>query len=379
VSTSGQSYSSTTSDESAIYVSKGALTLAKPTITKSGDESSSDNAKKGVNAAVLASSSSATIAITDGSIASSAKGGNAAFSYNGATLSLSGTSIACTGSGDCRALYATYAGIIKATDVTATTTGSNSSVVATDMGGGTITLTGGSFAASGADSAGLYSTGTITGSGIAASSAVGEACVIEGSNSIVLSGSSSLASSAGNRGIMMLQSGSGDAGSGYNAVFTMTGGTITTTTKSSTNSSNTFSALVPVFEIVCNATGTITLTDVAVSAASGLLMEVDYNTRWSTNGATGKLVLASSSGSYAISGDVVADSYSGASVSVGSGVTWTGSFDKGNAAKSGSVTVSSGGTWTLSGDSYVDSLSNSGTITTGSYTLYVSGSAWSGS
>lgn len=375
VTTTGTAYSSTASDESAILVTSGTLNLTNPTITKSGDISSGTESKKGTNAAVLASSSSAAIAITGGSISSSATGGNAAFAYNGATLSLDGTTIACTGTGDCRALYATYAGVISATSVTATTTGKNSSVVATDMGGGTIALTGGSFAASGADSAGLYSTGTVTGSGITASSAVGEACVIEGSNSIALTGSSVLASGAGNRGIMMLQSGSGDAGSGYNASFSMKGGSISTTTKASTNSSNTFSALVPVFEVVCNATGTIALTDVAVTSASGLLMEVDYNTRWSTSGATGNLVLASSSGSYAVSGDVIADSYSAATVSVGSGVTWTGSFDSSNSAKSGSVTIASGGTWVLSGNSYVDSLTNGGTVTKGAYTLYVNGSA----
>lgn len=381
VSTSGTTYASSTTDVSAICVTKGTLNLTAPTITKSGDVSSSDGCKKGLNAAVLASSSSAAISITNGTIDSSAIGGNAAFAYNGANVTLNGTTVACTGSGECRALYATYGGIISATGVTASTTGKNSSAVATDMGGGTITLTGGSFSAAGTDSAGLYSTGTITGSGITASSTNGEACVIEGSNCITLSSSSVLKSGATNRGILILQSGSGDA-TGYNAAFTMTGGSITTSSSAVGSSSTSAYSLVPAFEVTTNTTGTITLSDVTLSIASGVLMEVDKNTRWTTSGATGKLMLAhsssSSSASYAVSGDILADSYSTASVTVKSGVAWTGAFDAANAAGSGSVTVDSGGTWILSADSYVDTLVNNGTVTKNGHTLTAASTSGSG-
>jgi hypothetical protein len=381
--TAGTTYGSTASNVSAIYVTNGTLTLTSPTITKSGDLSGSSESKTGVNAAVRASSSSAKINITGGTIASSATGGNAVMAYDSATATLSGVTITNTGSGDCRALYAVEKGIINATNVTASTTGSSSSVVATDTGGGTITLTGGSFSASGQNSAGLYSTGTITGSGITATSAIGEACVIEGSNSITLSGSSVLKSGASNRGIMMLQSGSGDAGTGYDAIFTMTGGSITTTTSALTNSTNAFystAPLVPLFEVVCNAVATITLTDVALTSASGVLMEVDYNTQWSTNGAKGTMILqtADSSNGYSVTGNVIADGYSTAALTVGSGVTWTGAFDATNVAKSGAVTIATGGTWVLSGNSNVDTLSNNGTITLGGHTLSVNGTAWTG-
>jgi hypothetical protein len=375
VSTSGVAYASTTSDVSAIYVTSGTLTLADPTITKSGDVSSTESCKKGLNAAVLASSSSAKIAITGGSIVSSAKGGNAAFAYNGATFSLSGTTITCSGSAEARALYATYGGSITATSVTASTTGNNSSVVATDQGGGTIALTGGSFTASGTDSAGLYSTGTITGHGITATSSSGEACVIEGSNSITLDTASVLSSGCSKRGILILQSGSGDA-TGYDAKFTMTGGSITTTkTASDATSSKDAYQTAPLFEVTTNTTGTITLTDVALSAASGVLMEVDYDTGWSTSGATGAMVLASAS-TYSVTGDVYVDSYSNASMTVGSGVTWTGAFAK-SSPKTATVTVSSGGVWKLSADSYVTSLVNNGTVNKNGHTLYVNGVAQS--
>ena len=63
VETTDETYASTTSDESAVYVTDGTLTLNNPTITKSGDVSSTESCKKGLNAAVLASSSSATITI----------------------------------------------------------------------------------------------------------------------------------------------------------------------------------------------------------------------------------------------------------------------------------------------------------------------------
>lgn len=229
VETAGTAYSSSTSDVPAVYVTNGVLTLNTPTVTKSGDESTSGaSSKTGVNAAVRASSSSARITVNGGTIQSGAKGGNGAFAYNGSTVSLSGVTVTCTGSSECRGIDATSGGIIAAVNLTASTTGSNSSVVATDQGGGTITLTGGSFSATGTDSAGIYSTGTISGSGLSASSSAGEACVIEGSNSITLTDSCTLTSGAANRGILILQSGSGDA-TGYNGKFTMTGGSITTT------------------------------------------------------------------------------------------------------------------------------------------------------
>ena len=113
VATTGKTYASATSNQSAVYVSQRNLDAEYAGRSpRAGTSRQAPRARGGVNAAVLASSSSATISISGGTISSSAAGGNAAVAYNGSAIALSGVTIANTGSGDCRALYATYGGII---------------------------------------------------------------------------------------------------------------------------------------------------------------------------------------------------------------------------------------------------------------------------
>ncbi|MGZ4702937.1 MAG: hypothetical protein ACXV98_17145, partial [Ilumatobacteraceae bacterium] len=64
--------------------------------------------------------------------------------------------------------------------------GANSAAVATDRGGGTITVTGGSATTSGQDSPGLYFTGVLDVTGMTIVATGSECAVIEGSNSITL-------------------------------------------------------------------------------------------------------------------------------------------------------------------------------------------------
>jgi hypothetical protein len=164
--------------------------------------------------------------------------------------------------------------------------------------------------------------------------------VIEGSNVINIT-DSDISSGSSSRGMMILQSGSGDS-EGYNGKINVTGGSLTTTDSSA-----------PLIEITTSTTGTVTLTDVDLSVKSGILMTVDYNTRWSTTSPVAYLVLATAS-SASYTGNVTVDSYGTATVTVNSGVTWTGAYDNANTGKSTTVVVN--GTWTLSADSYVDTV-----------------------
>lgn len=348
-----ESFESTLEDESAVKVTDGKLTLNDCTITKSGNTTSSDNSSfYGQNAAILSSGSSSTIVISGGTITTNATGANAIVAYGG-IVGVSGVTINCSGQYS-RGIHATNSGKIIATDVTATTTGDNSSVIATDRGGGSIDVTGGTFKVSGNDAAVIYSTGTIIANGIVGSSANGEAIVIEGANSASVSNSNLTAGST-SRGILILQSGSGDA-SGVTGTFSMSGGSIATTSSGA-----------PLIEVVTNSTGNITLNGTSVTVASGILMKVDYNTRWSTSGATGNLALL---GTTTYSGNIVGDSYSALNLSISSGTTWTGAFDNANTAKSGKITID-GGTWTLTDDSNLDTivLTNGATINKNGHSL----------
>lgn len=297
-------------------------------MTKSGDTGSSDNSSfYGINAAIL-SSGMGTVNMSGGTITTNAIRANGIVAYGG-TVNVSDATITCSKNLS-RGIQATGGGVITASNLTINTAGSNSSVIALDKGGGTVKVTGGTYTAIGADCAVLYSTGSLTVNNITGNSAQGEIGVIEGDNYITIN-NSAITSGAGSssRGMMILQSGSGDAGSGTNGIISVTGGSLTMTGSSTS-----------LIEIVTNVTGQVTLDGVATTIPSGILMTVDYNTRWSTYGATGVLILSGSGTTY--SGNIVADSYSSVKSTVNSGVIWKGNYDKANTAKSTSITISGG-------------------------------------
>ncbi len=356
VSVSGETYSSTSTDENAVKVSGGKFTMTNCTVTKSGDTKNTDGSSfYGTNSAIL-SSDNGTIEMTGGTIVTDALGANGIVAYGG-TVSVSDVAITCSQNLS-RGIHATGGGEIIASNLTINTSGNNSSVIALDRGGGKVTVTGGTYNATGVDCAVLYSTGELTVENITGKSSQGEIGVIEGDNYITIK-NSTITSGAGesSRGMMILQSGSGDAGSGINGIIEVIGGSLIMTGENTS-----------LIEIVTNVTGKVTLDGVATTIPSGILMTVDYNTRWSTYGATGILILSGDGTTY--NGSIVADSYSSAELTVNQGVTWSGAYDNANTAKSASITLS-GGIWSLTDDSYVDTitLSDNATINKNGHSL----------
>jgi hypothetical protein len=355
---SSLSYSATGTDESAICVENSGttLTVTSPTISTTGNTSSIDNSSfYGQDAAVLAYGSSATsnsggsITVTGGTIGTTGIGANGAFASGlGSSVTLQGVTITASG-GDAHAVDAAYGGVLTLTNVTATTSGASSPTVATDRGGGTVTVSGGSFTANGAKSASVYSTGTIsiTGGRLAATDA--EALVVEGASSATLT-NCTLSGAVGNddRGIFLYNSGSGAAltGTGY---FTMTGGTYTWPSTAG-----------PAF-YVTNQTGVIKLSGVTVNNSSSTLLEAEANSNWGTTGQNGGVVTFSASNE-ALVGSVVADNISTIAVSLSNGSSLNGAINSSNAAKSVALTLDSTSTWTVTGTSYLTTLNDSGGI-----------------
>ena len=161
------------------------------------------------------------------------------------------------------------------------------------------------------------------------SSAQGEMAVIEGDNSITMT-NCTMTSGSSERGLLMMQSGSGDA-SGYNPVMTITDTSLTMTDASA-----------PLLEVATAVTATCTLDNCTVNVPSGILMYVMDDDQWTTNGAIGTLVL--SNGTY--SGQV--------------------KYDSGYTAN---VTINSDATWNLTANTSVCAIVNNGTINTNGYTL----------
>ena len=336
VTKTGETISSETQYYNVVQVTKGSLTLDGCTLTKTGDGTSGDNSSfYGTNSAVYASGSEAVINMTGGTITTSSQGANAIFATNGATINVSGVTIDNSQSVS-RGMHATFGGIINAQDVNITTRKATSSTVATDRGGGTVTVNGGTLTAKGDKSAVLYSTGIITANSVTGLSEQGPMATVEGSNYVYIN-DSEMTSSSSKRGILLHQSGSGDA-EGKTPVCEISRSTLTTTDSSA-----------PLCYVV-NSTATLTLTDVTLNVASSHLMSVPTDSKGS--GSTGTLVLKTTKDSWTYQGTVSASSDNKVAVEVGQGVTWQ-----------------------LTADTNVNTLVNNGAIVTNGYTLNVSGSS----
>lgn len=190
-SQTGQTYAGTAADQSAVYVrNSGHLTLTNCTMTKTGDASNVNNASQyGINAGILAASAG-TVTIVGGSVTTNASGANGIFATgSGSAISMTGGAIHASG-GNAHGVDVTYGGSITLTNVDVTSTGASSSVLATDFGGGTVTVSGGTHTAASSTtnsrSAGIYSTGVISVTGATVSSLGDCGGVIDGANSILL-------------------------------------------------------------------------------------------------------------------------------------------------------------------------------------------------
>jgi hypothetical protein len=344
----GLTYSAGNQDESAVKVTNtGNLTLTNATITSSGNTSSTDNSSfYGLNAAVLAYDGG-TISLSNSSIITSGTGANGAFaSGTGASVTLSNDTIKATGDGG-HGVMATRGGTMSLTNTNITTSGGSSSAIATDRGGGTIAVNGGTITTSGNNSADIYSTGAITVSNATMTSSGAETAVIEGANSITLTDTSLTSSYASKWGVMIYQSMSGDA-EGTEGTFTMTGGSLAYTSTDG-----------PLF-FVTNSTAKINLTNVKLTAGSGVLLKASAGS-WGTNGSNGGTVIMTADGQ-TLDGNLVADNISSLTLTLQSGSTLKGSINADDKAKSASLTLDASSSWTLTTDSYLTVLSDASGI-----------------
>ncbi len=350
VTKTGETLESSTQYYNVVQVTNGTLNLTNCTFTKSGSGSGGDNSSfYGNNSTIYAGAASSTnyqsttaasgakIVISGGTVTGSAQGANAVIATNGATVVVDGLTIVNNNSVS-RGLHATYGGIIEASNVNITTNEATSSTIATDRGGGTVTVNGGTATANGAKSAVIYSTGTMSATDLVGTSAQGEIGVIEGDNSITMT-NCTMTSGSSERGLLMMQSGSGDA-EGVNPVMTITGTSLTMTDESA-----------PLLEVATCVTATCTLSGCTLTVPSGILMYVMSDSQWSTSGAVGTLVLDNG--------------------------TYTGlvKYDSGYTAN---VTVNKGAVWNLTADTSICGLVNNGTINCNGYTLTTTSSSGSG-
>ncbi len=339
VSKSHQVYTATKTDESGVLVNDGgSLTLENSKITTSGNTSSQENSSFfGLNAGVLAKSGSAII-LNNCTVYTSGTGANGVFATGkGSSVILNNDSIICLREGG-HGVDATLEGSLTLNNVYINTSGAHGAAISTDRGGGTIVVNGGEAIASGEDSPGLYSTGTITVSNSIIKGAGSEAAVIEGANTITLTNTNLTASKGTrDRGVFIYQSMSGDA-IGNKGVFSMTGGSLEWP-----------SATGPLFYI-SNTTGIINLSRVNITNSSPILIKAAADV-WGNAGSNGGNVVLTAENQL-LTGKIISDDHSSVSISLKNKSVLKGSINK------AAITIDGTSTWVVTGDSYLTTLSD---------------------
>lgn len=221
-----QAYTSKKNDENALRVTYARIAITNSTISKTGGNSTSlqDTIDSGLNAAFLGTGNSGTD-ISTTKISSSAPNAIGAFSYGKSTfVRLTDSSVTTSGTGSAGVEVA-GGGKLSAINTQVSTSGTNAPAINTGTNGGIITVEGGSYATTGADSPVIRAAGSVTSSKSSMTSAKAEAVRVIGTNAVILS-QTSVDSTGAPYGVLMTST-SKEALSAGNAEFTMSGGSLT--------------------------------------------------------------------------------------------------------------------------------------------------------
>lgn len=229
VTSNNDSCAASAADQNAALVQNaGTLTVTNDTITKTGDDTNGDNCNfYGLNSILLGVNEGSNAYISGSSLSSSSEGSNGIFATDNAAIYANNDTITTT-AGNSRGLDATYGGKIVANLMKIATQGNHCAALATDRGGGDISVTNSTLSTAGSGSPLIYSTGNIEVDNVTGTSTGSQIAGMEGLNTIVIN-NSDLASTITNAtasdpiadGVIIYQSTSGDAESttGKTATF----------------------------------------------------------------------------------------------------------------------------------------------------------------
>ncbi|MGN0287913.1 MAG: hypothetical protein ACI4B6_09655 [Atopobiaceae bacterium] len=366
-SADGQSVSATEADQNAALAQNGGtLEITNSTLQKSGDDTNGDNCNfYGVNSILLAVGDSTTAKVTGSSLCATSEGSNAIFSTDGATVLANDVSIQ-TSAGNSRGLDATYDGTILANQVSAQTQGDHSATVATDRGGGSVSVTNSDLSTAGSGSPILYSTGDIQVDNVTGTSTNSQIAGMEGLNAILIHDStltstntSKTASDPVANAVIIYQSTSGDAESttGEAATFQAVDSTLSSSIQSGS------------FFYLTNTTANLYLQNTTLgydsSAANLIQVEGNDSNSWGSAGSNGATATLTAN-EQQLEGNVSVDSISSLALYLTGNSTWKGaaSITQNASATSSStsdspisVSVDDGSAWVVTGDSTVSNLS----------------------
>ncbi len=364
VSSDGETTTASSSDQNAALVQNGGtLTIISGELVKSGDSSNADNCNfYGTNSVLLAVGENSKAVISDSSISATSSGSNAIFSTDSATVLANNVTIS-TSSDNSRGLDATYSGSVVANKMTISTQGDHSATLATDRGGGSISVTDSTLSTAGSGSPLLYSTGDVEVSGVTGTATGAQIAGMEGLNTILINDSTLESTNTGTtgsdpvaNGVIIYQSTSGDAetSTGEHATFQAKDSTL----KSAIESGSMFYFTNTTADVVLSNTEL----DFDSSAANLILAAGNDANSWGSAGSNGATVNFTGR-SQTLEGKVSADTISSVTLNLLEGSTWTGSAEitensAGTQTTDSPITVNVDGTstWVVTADTTISAL-----------------------
>lgn len=358
-----QDLSSTGTDENALLVTDGKVSLNDASVTRiSSDSTGGDNSSfYGVGAALLATGGTLTIDNVD--ITTDSAGGAGVFSYGDGVVYISNSTIN-TEQNTSGGIHVAGGGKLYAANLTINTNGGSAAAIRSDRGSGTMIVDGGSYTSNGSGSPAVYVTADITIHNADLTATGSEALCLEGLNTVrlydsVLTGNMPDQEQNDNTWTVILyQSMSGDSQVGQ-GTFTMDGGKLISENGGIFYTTNTESVFV--------------LRNVEIESADDaeyfLRVTGNANQRgWGKSGANGADCEFTAIAQQ-MNGDVIWDSISNldlylteSSVLTGAVIddeSWSGDGGSGYAR----VVIDGSSSWIVTGNSEVTILECSGTIT----------------
>lgn len=366
VASDGETTEATESDHNVVLAKNGGtMTITNATLNKSGDSDNADNNNfYGTNSVSLTVGEDSKTVISGSKITASSSGSNGVFATDSGTALVNNTTIT-TSADNSRALDATYAGTVLGSAVTASTDGDHSATVATDRGGGSVSLTDSTLTTNGSGSPLLYSTGDVQVNNVTGTASGSQIAGMEGYNTILINDSTLESTNTGKtgsdpiaNGVIIYQSTSGDAESstGEHATFQAKDSTL----KSAIESGSMFYFTNTTADVVLSNTTLDFDTDNATLInASG-----NDSNNWGSAGSNGATVNFTGR-NQTLAGDVTADTISTVNLYLLEGSTWKGAASiTDNASASDSTTsdapitvnVDGTSTWVVTGDTTISAL-----------------------
>lgn len=363
-SSSDESLEATELDQNvALAQDGGTLTIDNDTLTKSGDDTNGDNCNfYGLNSIALTVGSDSLTKISNSTLNATSEGSNGIFATDNGTVYANNDTISTT-AGNSRGLDATYGGTIIANQMTISTQGDHSASIATDRGGGNVSVTNSELSTAGSGSPLLYSTGDVEVDNVTGTATGSQIAGMEGLNKIYIYNSQ--LSSTNNaisgsdpikNGVIIYQSTSGDADTSASekARFEASNSILSTTIDSGS------------MFYVTNTDANVVLSSTLLSFDSDnvnlLQVEGNDSNGWGSAGSNGA-TLKFTGLSETLNGNITVDSISSADIYLLEQTTYTGATSITQNANSSTsadsnitMNISSDSKWVVTDDSTVTNL-----------------------